>query len=354
MIIAGKLVSSSDGAMIIDRKIISLKECILNVDAMKQPITISLIAPVYRVEKYIGKFADSVFSQSYPHVQFIFVNDGTDDSSMEILNSMIENEYSHLKERVIIVNQPHSGLPFARESGVRYATGDYIWHVDSDDWVEKDAVERIVSKIEETGSDLIYFNFIQEYTDRSKVKRERNYEVNAASAYVRNIFNHKSYACVWNKCVRRSVYDSHKIYYARYSYSEDAYLMTQVVSYSKSIAYLDAELYHYRKDNQSSLSHQKRRIRRLEYSLNFLDLYEKFRYEAPGNNPVSLIADMIMLRSGWHSMVYNLGLFARVPYLAEMITDAELSLDAKTGIIPQIVTKAYSYCRCMMDKIVRR
>ena len=76
MIIAGKLVSSSDGAMIIDRKIISLKECILNVDAMKQPITISLIAPVYRVEKYIGKFADSVFSQSYPHIQFIFVNDG--------------------------------------------------------------------------------------------------------------------------------------------------------------------------------------------------------------------------------------------------------------------------------------
>ena len=63
---------------------------------------------------------------------------------------------------------------------------------------------------------------------------------------------------------------------------------------------------------------------------------------------------MIMLRSGWHSMVYNLGLFARVPYLAEMITDAELSLDAKTGIIPQIETKAYSYCRCMMDKIVRR
>ena len=340
--------------MIINGKIIYLNDCILNVDAMEQPITISLIVPVYRVENYIGKFADSVFSQSYPHIQYIFVNDGTDDSSMEILQSMIENEYSHLKERVIIVEQPHSGLPVARKKGVRYATGDYIWHVDSDDWVEKDAVEKIVSRIEETGSDLIYFNFIQEYTGRSKVKRERNYEVNAAPSYVRNIFNHESYACVWNKCVRRSVYESHKIYYARYSYSEDAYLMTQVVSYSKSIAYLDAELYHYRKDNQSSLSHQKRRIRRLEYSLNFLDLYEKFRYEATGDNPVSLITDMIMLRSGWHSMVYNLGLFARVPYLAEMITDAELTFGAKTGVIPQIMTKVYSYFRCARDRMAKK
>lgn len=317
---------------------------------MKQTVTISLIVPVYRVEKYIGRFADSVFSQSYPHIQFIYVNDGTDDSSMDILESVIQARYDHLREKITIVNQPHSGLPIARETGIRYASGDYIWLVDSDDWLEEDAVVRIASKAEETGSDLIYFNFIQEYTDRRKVKHERNYEVNEASSYVRNIFNHESYACVWNKCVRRTVYDNHKIYYARYSYSEDAYLMTQVISYSKSITYLNAELYHYRKDNQSSLSHQKRKIRRLEYSLNFLDLYEKFRYDASGDNPVSLIADMIILKSGWHSIIYNLGLFVRVPYLAEMICKSELSFRSKIGIIPQIITKLYSYCWRMMVK----
>jgi hypothetical protein len=88
--------------------------------------------------------------------------------------------------------------------------------------------------------------------------------------------------------------------------------------------------------------------------LNFLDLYEKFRYEATGDNPVSLIVDMIMFRSGWHSMVYNLGLFARVPYLAEMIADAELTFGAKTGVIPQIMTKVYSYFRCARDRMAKK
>lgn len=317
---------------------------------MRHPVTISLIAPVYRVEKYIGRFAESVFSQSYPHIQFIFVNDGTDDSSMDILESVIQDRYSHLKDRITIVNQPHSGLPVARETGIRYASGDYIWLVDSDDWLETDAVVKIASKAEESGSDLIYFNFIQDYSDRFKIKKERHYDIGNKGEYIRNIFNQKSFPCVWNKCVRRSVYDRHEIYFAGYSYSEDAYLMTQLISYSESIAYLDAELYHYRKDNGSSLSHQKRKVRRLEYSLNFLDLYEKFRYDTSADNPVSLIVDMIVFRAGWHSMIYNLGLFAKFPYLAQMISKAELNFRTKIGLFPQIMTKMYSSCRCLMDK----
>lgn len=122
---------------------------------MTKSISFSLIAPIYGVEKYIGKFAASVLGQTYNNIQFIFVNDGTTDSSMEILNTLIENKYRQLKDQIIIINKSNEGLPAARRTGMEYATGDYILHIDSDDWLEVDAVEKIAEKAKETDSDII-------------------------------------------------------------------------------------------------------------------------------------------------------------------------------------------------------
>lgn len=310
---------------------------------MKNPVTISLIIPIYRVEKYIGRFAESVFGQSYPYIQYIFVNDETDDSTIDILKALIEARYSHLKEKILIIDQSHAGLPAARRTGMQYATGDYVWHIDSDDWIEKDAVAIIADIAEKSDSDLIYFPFWQEYADGSKIKCDKVYDISSKKEYIWNMFNQKSYACVWNKCIRRSVYERHEIYYPEYSYAEDAYLMIQLVSYCNSICYLDSSLYHYRKDNGMSLSHQKRRLRRLEYALNFMDLYEKLKDESYPDNPLPVISDAIMLRAGWYSIAFGLGLFNRFPYLSGMIRKAHVSLCSKVGVIPQLITKFRSF-----------
>ena len=82
---------------------------------MNKDIVISLVVPVYGVEKYIAEFARSVFSQTYPHVQFIFVNDGTKDNSMQVLNDVIENEYPALRDRIVIVDKKNGGLPEERQ-----------------------------------------------------------------------------------------------------------------------------------------------------------------------------------------------------------------------------------------------
>lgn len=108
---------------------------------MKSPITVSIIIPVYGVERFIAEFAHSAFSQTYPHIEFVFVNDGTKDKSMEVLDAVISENYSHLKEKIRIVNKQNGGLPAARKTGLEHATGDYVWHVDPDDWLELDAVE---------------------------------------------------------------------------------------------------------------------------------------------------------------------------------------------------------------------
>ena len=119
---------------------------------------ISLIVPIYGVERYIRQFAESALGQTYEDLQFVFVNDGTKDRSMEILQELIEEKYSCLKSRIVIVNKENGGLPSARKAGLEVAEGEYILFADSDDWLDTDAVAKVMAKAEETGADLIYFD----------------------------------------------------------------------------------------------------------------------------------------------------------------------------------------------------
>lgn len=279
---------------------------------MKGPLTISLIAPVYGVEKYIGRFAESVFGQSYPHIQFVFVNDGTKDGSMEVLNSVIEDRFSHLKEQIVIVNQKNAGLPAARRKGMEYATGDYVWHVDPDDWIEEDAVEKIAAVISATGCDLVYFDLVKEYPGKSKIKREGEYSALNKDRYIKDMFYHKAFGCVWNKCVRRSLYKSENLVYPEYTYGEDTFLTTQLVGLAGSIVHLKEVLYHYRKDNPQAITKQNHKKRHREYALNFLNLYDYYRKLPVGMNPVHILSGPIRRRVFWYSLIYNLGLIRKI------------------------------------------
>lgn len=169
-------------------------------------ITISLVVPVYGVEKYIAEFARSVFSQSYQHVQYIFVNDGTKDNSIEVLNNVIDNEFPSLRDNIIIVSKENAGLPAARKTGLEYVTGDYVYHVDPDDWISPGSFQAIADIAAKTDADVIYFNYVKEYENRSSVKKEREYAIDQKSEYVRNMYNHKSYGTLCNKCIRTSLY----------------------------------------------------------------------------------------------------------------------------------------------------
>ena len=122
---------------------------------------ISLIVPVYGGEKYIRQFAESALGQTYQDIQFVFVNDGTKDRSIDILEELIEEKFQHLKPRILIVNKENQGLPMARKTGLEHAEGEYVLFADSDDWLELDAVEKVVAKIDETGADIVYFDLVK-------------------------------------------------------------------------------------------------------------------------------------------------------------------------------------------------
>ena len=105
---------------------------------------VSVIVPVYNVEKYVAKCLDSLISQTYDNIQIIIVNDGSSDRSLDIVE-----RYKNIDSRVKVYNKKNGGLSDARNTGIKYAEGEFICFVDSDDWVSNDYVEALISMFEE-------------------------------------------------------------------------------------------------------------------------------------------------------------------------------------------------------------
>ena len=307
---------------------------------MQQNITISIIAPIYGVENYIVEFANSILSQSYPHIEFIFVNDGTKDRSIELLEELIAQKYEHLRPQIKIVHKANGGLPAARRTGLEHATGDYIYNVDSDDWLSEGSIAKIAAKIAESGADIVYFNYVKEYPTRSSVKKERAYGAGEQRLYVRNMYNHRSFGTLCNKCVRRALFTENDIAVPKYGYAEDCFVSTQIVGLAKSVAYLDEDIYHYRKGVATALTSQQRRKRKREYALNFIDLYQKYCNVPQEANPVACIFDDILIQAGWYSIFYRLDLFKEYPWLAEAVRGAKIrGGGSDVPIVAQLLTK---------------
>lgn len=307
---------------------------------MQKDIKISIIAPIYGVERYIVEFAESVLLQSYPHIEFIFVNDGTKDRSIELLESLIAQKYDHLRPQIKIVHKANGGLPAARRTGLEHATGDYIYNVDSDDWLSENSIAKIAAKIVESNADIVYFNYVKEYPKRSSVKRDRVYSAAERSLYIRNMYNHRSFGTLCNKCVRRALFTEHNIAVPKYGYAEDCYVSSQIVGYANSIAYLDENVYHYRKGVATAMTSQQRRKCKREYALNFIDLYEKYRDVPQDINPVACIFDDMLIQAGWYSIFYRLDLFKEYPWLAKAVRGAKIrGGGSDVPIVAQMFTK---------------
>lgn len=305
---------------------------------------ISLIVPIYGVEKYIAKFAESALDQTYQDLQFIFVNDGTKDRSMEILRDLIANRYAHLQSRIVIIDKENGGLPSARKAGLDVAEGEYVLFADSDDWMETDAVEKVMAKADETHADIIYFDLIKEYGNRTSYKREREYTGATKDDFIVNIFNYKSFGYTVTKCFKRRLYTENVIYFPKLGMHEDIYLMSQIIFHAKSLVHIPEALYHYRKDNPDSFCAQDRLKRHVSSTTNLLDLYEHYRENLKGS-PIERVAGSILMRAGQHSIMHGYDFFEKYPYLARDIRKTRISCRYRTAVPMQVLVKIYALFR---------
>lgn len=124
---------------------------------------ISIIVPVYNVEAFLPKCLDSLVNQTYRDIEIICVNDGSTDGSLEILQ-----EYAEKDERIKVISRENRGVSESRNEGIEHASGEWLMFVDSDDWLEPNCCERIMTKNED--EDLIIFSYIREFKTTSASK----------------------------------------------------------------------------------------------------------------------------------------------------------------------------------------
>lgn len=210
-------------------------------------IKISVIIPVYNVEKYIGQCLDSIVNQTYKNLEIIIVNDGSNDNSLEIIN-----RYSQNDRRIKIINLENKGVSFARNIGIKNSEGNYISFVDSDDYLNLNTYEKLVKNLD--GEDLIIFNYgrfensTREIIKEKYVSDDEMQELPEEKRYLYSKINH---SC-WNKLYKTEYLKRNKFKFFEILY-EDVFFNLEVIYSTNNIKILNESFYNYRVNRKDSI-----------------------------------------------------------------------------------------------------
>lgn len=209
---------------------------------------VSVLVPVYGVEKYIERCARSLFEQTLDDIEFIFVDDCTPDRSIEILKSVIDEYRLRLAEKKYVVRiermLTNSGLAAVRKHGIQLATGDYIIHCDSDDWVDVTMYEKMYNHAIGNKSDLVICDYVisNGYKESEKVFR-KNISDCSRDAVFKRLLTTSALNPVWSAMSKRELYND--IMFPLGAMSEDKTIMIQLAWKALKITYLPEALYYY-------------------------------------------------------------------------------------------------------------
>lgn len=204
-------------------------------------IKLSVIIPSYNVELYIKRCAESTLNQnlSKDEYEVIFVNDGTKDNSVEVLNKAIDFEkYPNFH----IYNKENGGLSSARNFGLDKAHGDYVWFVDSDDWIEPNCLAKIVKKLNEINPDILYI-YADEYEGNKVYKRGNfnDFGVVSGKYFLENI---KKYNCAPFYIYKRSYLFEHGFMFHLGLLHEDNEFTPKVLYHAAAVTSIEGYFYH--------------------------------------------------------------------------------------------------------------
>ena len=209
-------------------------------------IGVSVLIPVYGVEKYIERCARSLFEQTMKTgIEFIFTDDCTPDNSIEIVKRLLE-DYPERKDQVkFIRHETNQGLAVARVTGLHAASGEYVIHCDSDDWVEPDMYELLYAKAIETHAHIVGCDFFVELFDRSKV-RKQDFSQTQQLIIMGILTADKIDGYLWNRMIRRNFYlgGAYKALKGT-TFLEDLVVTVPMHRDTKEVSYVNKPLYHY-------------------------------------------------------------------------------------------------------------
>ena len=237
-------------------------------------MTISIIVPIYNVEKYLRQCIESICQQTYQDLEIILVDDGSTDGCYGICE-----EYRKRDSRIVVIHKENGGLVSARKAGIKTVSGEYIAYVDGDDWIESDMLERMYRKIVEQNVDVVMCG---RYEDTGKTHKqvfhgfpEGKYGRQALKeeVYPRmfvngDFFTWGIFPGLWDKLFRRGVIEGFQLSVdERIVMGEDAACIYPCLLNVKSIYVLHECLYHYRQTTSSMVKMGRDNIQREQFRI---------------------------------------------------------------------------------------
>ena len=271
---------------------------------------VSVIIPVYNVEKYLRECLDSVINQTLKDIEIICVDDGSTDKSPDILQ-----EYQNKDKRIKVFSQKNLSQGYARNRAIKIAKGDYICFVDSDDWIDEQALENSYEYAVKNNAEVVQFNYKTFYEEKNEYKNS-NFAQQIEQKYGLNLVNKTFYSYkdvvindfhsfdmhVVNKLYLRKFIENNNIHFSNKRYGEDWLFAVSTLFSAKKIYYLNLYNYYYRyRHNSSSHSSHKylsdifsilKDVKKLLIEKKLYDDYKK-QYDAFVLNQLSFTANLI-------------------------------------------------------------
>ena len=248
---------------------------------MEEKPLVSIIVPIFNVEKYLSECIDSILSQTYENIEIILIDDGSTDKSAEICD-----KYALKDKRVRVIHKINGGVSAARNDALQQANGQLIMFVDSDDWINSETCETAVSTMQESGADVVMWTYISENNGNQSPKiifgSDTIFEgTNVKEKLHRRLFGltgeelanpelADSLCPVWGKLYKKELILDNNISFVDLSEIgtyEDGLFNIEVFSQVEKAVYLNKCFYHYRKENSSSVTSGYRK-----------DLFEKWQH----------------------------------------------------------------------------
>lgn len=225
---------------------------------------ISVIVPVYNLEKYIGRCIESILRQSYVHFELIIVNDGSKDSSLEICKKYAEED-----KRIRVVDRLNGGASAARNSALEIMQGKYVVFVDGDDWVSENYLENLYDALKIGNFDIVQCNYLatkemgvvkacSEFNKRDVLEITKTQALNDGGYKV----------VIWGKIYSARIFDNFRFKEGTIYEDDASYYI--FVNKAKKIAILKETLYYYFLSNDSVMRNEKK-----EKSIAFIEIYEE-------------------------------------------------------------------------------
>lgn len=207
---------------------------------MNQLPKVSVIVPVYNLERYISRCLDSILAQSFTDFECICVNDGSIDTSASILD-----EYQKKDSRVKIIHKENGGLPSARKAGLERARGEFICHVDGDDYLEHNALAILIQEQSRIDADIVFADYYVDYESTGAREYVQDYVFTGydAAALTKQLLS-KGQFFIWCKLIRKSLYKNVELP-AEIRYTEDMVHLVQLATQCRRSSCVNQPLYHY-------------------------------------------------------------------------------------------------------------